>query len=202
MSSLANLRTCRLYRGSLALAEAESSSGRRPVALLEHLDRTDLKASVFQASNVIRIHSRNADLIVGWLCAKIRKLYHFGIFSLINLNRRRFYSKRWTWMAMENCPRESFVFKALWRRGQPRYIPLESLMMLVVSRQITTNATSYLKESEKKSHTRTCHGQEKIPTVLDTNAYVYGYSSSYHGRTGGLTAKEAQRLLRIWDQAG
>ena len=124
VSSLANLRTCRLYRGSLALAEAESSSGRRPVALLEHLDRTDLKAGGFQASNVVRIHSRNADsLIVGWLCAKIRKLYHyhFAIFSLTNLNRRRFYSKRWTWMAMENCPRESFVFKALWRRAQPRY---------------------------------------------------------------------------------
>ena len=43
VSSLANLHTCRLYRGSLALAEAESSSGRRPVALLDHLDRTDLK---------------------------------------------------------------------------------------------------------------------------------------------------------------
>jgi len=47
----ASLRQSRLYRGSLALAEAESSSGRRPVALLEHLDRTDLKI-LFEALDI------------------------------------------------------------------------------------------------------------------------------------------------------
>lgn len=38
----ASLRQSRLYRGSFAV-EAESQSGRRPVALLDHLDHADLK---------------------------------------------------------------------------------------------------------------------------------------------------------------
>lgn len=72
-----------------------------------------------------------------------------------------------------------------------QYIPLESLIMLVVSRQITTKACNIMFEGiEKKSDTRTCHG------ILDSNAYVYGYGSSYqywadrwtHGERGTETS--------------
>lgn len=188
VSSLANLGTCRLYRGSLALAEAESSSGRRPVALLEHLDRTDLKAGGFQASNVVRIPSRNADsLIVGWLCVRFRN-YTITIlppsvwFTWIGADFIRSAGHGWQWKVVRE--------RALYSRpcgdggSQGIYIPLESLMMLVVSR--THHNKRYCNIifegiRGRIRYTNKCHWPGKImQPFLDSNAYVYGYVSSYH----------------------
>lgn len=203
MSSLANLRTFRLYRGSLALAEAESSSGRRPVALLEHLDRTDLKAGGFQASNVVRIHSRIADsLIVGWLCAR------FGNYTItilpssvwltwIGADSIRSAGHGWQWKIV----RERALYSRPCGDGRSQGTVYTSWVSNNAG-GFTTNHNKGLQHhvwrNPRKSliHEHVMEFWSLMPMYMAMAAHIST------GRTGGLTAKEAQRLLRIWDQAG
>ena len=161
VSSLANLHTCRLYRGSLALAEAESSSGRRPVALLEHLDRTDLKAGGIQASNVVRIPSRNADSLTRFgsiplpFCHPESSLW----LTWIGADFIRSAGHGWQWKIV----RERALYSRPYGEGgsQGLYLLSHWWCWWFKDKSQQTPATSYLKESKKTSDVPTCHGQVK-----------------------------------------